>query len=89
MLYILAFTLEDELKIARRIMLSLTVVFLIYELRVHYNPHESNIIDFINPSFPLFLQQTIYKRTLAILIAVIRTIYLNRESEEKKLLRAL
>jgi hypothetical protein len=53
-LYILAFTLEEETKYARNIMMLLAVVFLVYEYFVHSHPTTMTVIDLFNDKIPLF-----------------------------------
>jgi hypothetical protein len=53
-LYILAFTLEEDTKNARNIMMLMAIGFLVYEYYIHENPSTMTIIDILNDKIPLF-----------------------------------
>ena len=85
-LYILAFTMDEETKGSRKYMLVLAVIFLAYEYYIHEHPGEATVIDFIDNKIPLFEQRNIFKRTLIILIAIVRSYFIKKRTEEKVLI---
>ena len=89
LLYGLAFTIDDDLKPSRLYIIPLTFIFGFYELYIHYNPQVPTAIDFMNNKVPIFVQKTILKNILAVLVAAIRTKFLRRKTPEKKLLDEL
>lgn len=86
LLFGIAFTIDEQLRPARKILLPLTLATLVYELSTHWYPHTTTLIDLIDNKMPLFVQGKILRRTLALLIALIRSYYAKMPSEEKKLL---
>lgn len=84
-LYVLAFTLESELKPSRKYLIPLILLFFGYEWYIYNNPNQTTIIDLINPHIPIFRQVSILKRTLAILVAIVRCLFLKRNTLEKAL----
>lgn len=70
-------------------MLGLTILFLGYELFIHENPKTMTVIDFLYNKLPLFTQRKFMKRTLIIWLALIRSYYMHKKSEEDILLAEL
>ena len=80
MLYGLAFTIDDDLKPSRKYILPLTFMFGFYELYIHYYPQNPTLIDYINDKVPIFVQKTILKNFIAVLVATIRTKFLRTKT---------
>lgn len=89
LLYILAFTLDDQTKHARKLMLAITILFLAYDYYIHEHPTQTTIIDLLNNTIPLFEQKDILKRALIIIMAIIHAYFVRRKSEEKLLTNSL
>ena len=74
-LYILSFTIDNEAKKSRRIMLAMTVLFLAYEFFMHEYPKLLTIIDLFYDKIPLFIQRKYIRRALIIWLALIRAYF--------------
>ena len=85
LLYVLAFTLDEEGQPARKYMVLLVLAALGYEYYIHEHPHQPTLIDFISPYLPLFTQRNLIKRSLALFLAVIRSYFYRRKTEEQTL----
>lgn len=70
-------------------MLGLTILFLGYELYIHENPKVITVIDLLYNKLPLFTQRKFMKRALIIWLALIRSYYIQKKSEEDVLLAEL
>ena len=83
MLYGLAFTIDDDLRPARKFIIPLTFLFGAYEFYIHFYPQTPTFIDFMNNKVPIFQQKTMLKNILSVLVAAIRTKYMRRKTPEK------
>jgi len=70
-------------------MLALTVSFAVYELFMHEYPKTPTAIDFFYNKVPLFVQRKFMKRALIIWIALIKTYFDKKKTEERTLLDEL
>lgn len=76
----LAYTIDDDLRGARKIILPLIFITGGYEYLVHTHPEYPTVIDLINSKIPIFIQKKILKTILTTLISIIRTKYLKRKT---------
>lgn len=72
-LYALSFTIDQEMRPARKYILPLIVLFAGYEFFMHFHPQVTTVLDLLHNKIPIFLQKAILKNLLSIFIAIIRT----------------
>ena len=53
---------------------------------MHTHPTTPTLIDLAHDKTPIFVQKTILKNILAVLVAIIRTKYLRKKTKEKVIL---
>jgi hypothetical protein len=89
LLYSLAYTIEDDMRPARKFILLAIAAFAAYEAYLFHFPTTVTLIDVINDRVPIFLQNAVWKTTLSLLIAIIRTKFKRKLTKEKALLQEL
>lgn len=89
LLYSISFTIDDDLRPARKYLLPLILLFGGYELFIHFHPEVVTIIDLLHNKLPIFLQKAIIKHLLSVLVAIIRTKFSRKLTLEKNLLKQL
>lgn len=72
----LAYTIEEDMKPARKILLPLIVLFAAYEAYIHFHPETTTFIDLLYDKLPIFMQKKILKTMLSTFIAIIRAKFL-------------
>ena len=88
-LYALSFTIDEDLRPARKYILPLIIIFGAYEMFIHFHPEITTVFDFMHNKIPIFLQKAILKNFLSVFIAIIRTKFSRSLTQEKKLLNSL
>ena len=78
LLYVLAYTIEDDMKPARKILLPTIIMFAAYEFYIHFHPEVTTAIDLVHNKLPIFMQKKILKTMLSIFVAIIRAKFLRR-----------
>ncbi len=74
---------------ARKYLLPLIFIFAGYEAFMHWHSEYPTVLDLLNNKVPIFMQKTMWKTILSVLVAIVRTKFKRRITEEKKLLSDL
>lgn len=77
------------MKPARKILLPLIALFAGYEFYIHFHPEVTTVLDLLHSKLPIFLQKVILKTMLSTLVSIIRTKYMRKNTDERKLFRDL
>jgi hypothetical protein len=77
---VLAYTIEDDMKPARKILLPVIILFAAYEFFIHFHPEVITVIDLLHNKIPIFIQKKILKSMLSTFVAIIRAKYLKKET---------
>lgn len=81
LLYVLAYTIEDDMKPARKVLLPLIIMFAAYEFFIHFSPQIITIFDILHGKLPIFAQKALLKTMLSTFIAIVRSRFVKRVTE--------